>query len=145
MDLIMDLPPMEGSDSILVMVDQGLLKGVILCPTIKTVMMDRIGDLLHENLYKRFGLPDKMLFDRGPQFAAKAFQAMLSRLGVNLVLSTAYHPQTDRTTERVNQEIEVYLAITVTLIWKHGRKTWQQWNLLTITKGTLIDQKHYLK
>jgi hypothetical protein len=63
MDLITDLPLVEGSDSILVMVDQGLSKGVILCPTTKTVTMDRIGDLLHENLYKRFGLPDKMLSD----------------------------------------------------------------------------------
>jgi transposase InsO family protein len=36
---------------------------------------------------------------------------MLSRLGVNLVLSTAYHPQMDGTMERVNQEIEAYLAI----------------------------------
>jgi hypothetical protein len=73
MDLITDLPPTEGSNSILVMVDQGLSKGVILCPTTKKVMMDRIGKLLHENLYKQFGLPDKMLSDRGPQFAAKAF------------------------------------------------------------------------
>jgi hypothetical protein len=54
------------------------------------VTMDRIGDLLHENLYKWFGLSDKMLSDRGPQFTAKAFRAMLSRLGVNLVLSMAY-------------------------------------------------------
>jgi hypothetical protein len=61
MDLITDLPSAEESDSILVVVDQGLLKGVILCPTTKTVMMDGIGDLLHENLYKQFGLPDKML------------------------------------------------------------------------------------
>jgi Integrase zinc binding domain len=111
MDLITDLPPAEGSDSILVVVDQGLSKGVILCPTTKTVTMDGIGDLLHENLYKWFGLPDKMISDWGPQFVAKAFRAMLSRLGVNLVLSTAYHPQTDGTTERVNQEIEAYLAI----------------------------------
>jgi Integrase zinc binding domain len=111
MDLITDLPPAEGSDSILVMVDQGLSKGVILCPTTKTVTMDGIGNLLHENLYKRFGLPNKMLSDREPQFTAKAFRAMLSRLKVNLVLSTAYHPQTDRTTEHVNQEIEAYLAI----------------------------------
>jgi hypothetical protein len=58
MDLITDLPLVEGSDSILVVVDQGLLKGGILCPTTKTVTMDGIGDLLHENLYKRFGLPD---------------------------------------------------------------------------------------
>jgi hypothetical protein len=52
-----------------------------------------------------------MLSDWGPQFAAKAFRAMLSRLGVNSVLSMAYHPQTDGTTECVNQEIEAYLAI----------------------------------
>jgi transposase InsO family protein len=75
------------------------------------VTMDGIGDLLHENLYKQFGLLDKMISDQGPQFAAKAFREMLSRLGVNSVLSTAYHPQMDRTTERVNQEIEAYLAI----------------------------------
>ena len=93
------------------MVDQGLSKGVILCPTTKTVDMDGIGDLLHENLYKKFGLPDKMLSDRGPQFAAKAFRATLKQLGITSVLSTTYHPQTDGTTERINQEIETYLAI----------------------------------
>jgi Integrase zinc binding domain/RNase H-like domain found in reverse transcriptase len=43
MDLITDLPPVEGSDSVLVIVDQGLSKGVILCPTTKTVTMDGIG------------------------------------------------------------------------------------------------------
>jgi hypothetical protein len=127
MDLIMDLPPTEGSNSILVVVDQGLSKGVILCPTTKTVTMYRIGNLLQENLYKQFGLLDKMISDWGPQFAAKAFRAMLSRLGVNLVLSTAYHPQTDRTTERVNQEIEAYLAI-----YCHSHlKTWKK-NLATL-------------
>ena len=36
---------------------------------------------------------------------------MLNRLGVNSVLSMAYHPQTDGTTKRVNQEIKSYLAI----------------------------------
>ena len=36
---------------------------------------------------------------------------LLRLLGVKSALSTAYHPQTDGTTERVNQEIEVYLAI----------------------------------
>ena len=52
MDLITDLPPVDGSDALLVVVDQGLSKGVILCPTNKTVNMDGIGELLHENLYK---------------------------------------------------------------------------------------------
>ena len=111
MDLIMDLPMIDGCDSLLVVVDQGLLKGVILCPTAKTVDMDGIGDLLCKNLHKRFGLPDKILSDRGPQFSAKAFRAMLKRLEINSVLSTAYHPQTNGTTEQINQDIETYLAI----------------------------------
>ena len=111
MDLITDLPLVDRSDALLVVVDQGLLKEVILCPTNQTVDVHGIGELLHENLDKQFGLPDKMLLDQGPQFAAKAFGAMLNRLGVNSVLSTAYHPQTDGTTKRVNQEIKAYLAI----------------------------------
>ena len=36
---------------------------------------------------------------------------MLKLLGVKLALSTAYHPQTDGTTKRVNQEIKAYLGI----------------------------------
>jgi hypothetical protein len=111
MDLITDLPPAEGFDSILVMVDQGLTKGVILVPCKKTITSEETARLLLENLYKRFGLPDKIISDRGPQFASKAFIELLKLLGIKSALSTAYHPQTDGTTERVNQEIEAYLAI----------------------------------
>jgi transposase InsO family protein len=111
MDLITDLPQAEGYDSILVVVDQGLSKGVILVPCNKTLTSEETAKLLLENLYKRFGLPDKIISDRGPQFASKAFLELLKLLGVKSALSTAYHPQTDGTTERVNQEIEAYLSI----------------------------------
>ena len=111
MDLITDLPPVDEHDSILVVVDQGLSKGVILLPCSKTLTSEGTAKLLLENLYKRFGLPDKIISDRGPQFASKAFTELLKLLGIKSALSTAYHPQTDGTTERVNQEIEAYLSI----------------------------------
>ena len=111
MDLITDLPPAEGFDSILVVVDQGLTKGIILVPCNKSITAEGTAKLLLENLYKRFGLPDKIISDRGPQFASKAFIELLKLLGIKSALSTAYHPQTDGTTERVNQEIEAYLSI----------------------------------
>ena len=114
MDFITDLPPVEGFDSILVVVDQGLTKGVILIPCNKTVTAEDTAKLLLDNLYKRFGLPDKIISDRGPQFASKAFIKLLKLLGIKSALSTAYHPQTDGTTERVNQEIEAYLSIYCT-------------------------------
>jgi len=98
MDLITDLPLAEGFDSILVMVDQGLTKGVILIACNKTITAEGTAKLLLENLYKRFGLPDKIISDRGPQFASKAFKDLLKLLGIKSALSTAYHPQTDGTT-----------------------------------------------
>ena len=111
MDLITDLPLADSHDSILVMVDQGLSKGVILIPCNKTLTSEGTAQLLFENLYKRFGLPDKIISDRGPQFASRAFIELLKLLGIKSALSTAYHPQTDGTTERTNQEIEAYLSI----------------------------------
>jgi hypothetical protein len=111
MDFITDLPPVKGYDSILSVIDQGLTKGMILIPCSKTINAEETAQLLLENLYKRFGLPDKLLSDRGPQFASKSFRELLKLLGIKSSLSTAYHPQTDGTTERMNQEIEAYLSI----------------------------------
>ena len=111
MDLITDLPLADGFDSILIVVDQGLSKGVILIPCNKTITSEDTACLLLENLYKQFGLPDRIIFDRGPQFASKAFKELIKVLGIKLALSTAYHPQTDGTTEQVNQEIKAYLSI----------------------------------
>ena len=70
MDLIMDLPTVDGVDSILVVVDQGLLKGVILSPCTKTLITEGAAQLLLNNLYKRYGLPDRIISDQGLQFAA---------------------------------------------------------------------------
>jgi transposase InsO family protein len=84
------------------------------------------GQLLWDNLYKQLGLSDKMLSDRGPQFAAKAFRELLKLLGIKSNLTTAYHPQTDGATEQVNQEIEACLSIycsTHPTEWKNSLST----------------------
>ena len=70
-ELITDLPLVDRFDSILVVVDQGLLGGVILIPCNKNLTAEDTEWLLHDNLYKRFRLPDKIISDRGPQFASK--------------------------------------------------------------------------
>ena len=110
-DMITDLPMVNRLDSLLVMVDQGLTKGVILLPCSKTITAEQVATLLLDNLYKRFGLPNRIISDQGLQIASQSFWELLKLLGIKLALSMAYHPQTNGTTEQVNQEIKAYLSI----------------------------------
>jgi len=57
------------------------------------------------------GFPLTIISNRGPQFAAQVTQELWRKLGIKQKLSTAFHPQTDGESERVNQEIEQYLRI----------------------------------
>ena len=111
MDFITDLPLSEGFDSIMVVVDHGSTKGVILEPCTKTIDTTGTGTILLNTVYRRYRLPDKSISDRGPQFASQAFRELGRLLGIKLNMSMAHHPQTDGATERANQEIEAYLSI----------------------------------
>jgi hypothetical protein len=69
-DLVTDLPLSAGHDSLMVVVDHGLTKGVILVPCSKTIDANGIAQLFFEFVFKRFGLHDTLISDRGPQFAS---------------------------------------------------------------------------
>ncbi|KAJ1573507.1 hypothetical protein NDA11_003440 [Ustilago hordei] len=97
-------------DSILVIVDR-LTKFAILAPTHKTVTAKQTAVLLYGHMVRLFGYPDHMVSDRGRQFISGAWKAFAEQMGVKHSLSTAYHPQTDGQTERVNQVIEQYLRM----------------------------------
>jgi transposase InsO family protein len=112
MDLLTDLPESEqGFNTILVVADHGLTKGVILIPTWKTADSTTIATLLIDHVFKRFGSPTQIISDRDPRFTSKIFKEWERILQIRPALSTAYHPQTDGTTERFMQEIEAYLSI----------------------------------
>ena len=111
MDFIMDLPISDSYDSIFIVVDQGLTKGVILMPCNKMITAIQTADLLIRGVFKRFGLPDSIISDRGVQFTATVFKEVMKALKITQKLSTAFHPQTDGQTECYNQELKVYLQI----------------------------------
>ncbi|SOV05792.1 uncharacterized protein UDID_18521 [Ustilago sp. UG-2017a] len=110
LDFIEGLPPSKGYDSILVIVDR-LTKFAILAPTYKTVTAKQTAVLLWGNLVRHFGYPDHMVSDRGRQFISGAWKAFADQMGMKHLLSTAYHPQTDGQTKRVNQVVEQYLRM----------------------------------
>jgi hypothetical protein len=110
-DLITDLPPSGGFDSIMVVVNHGLMKGVIITPCLKTITLEGVAKLFFKHVYHRFGLYDKIISDRGPQFISKFSKALAKLLDYTIAPSTAYHLQTDGQTKHLNQELETYLRI----------------------------------
>ena len=110
-DLITDLPLSDGFDTLLVVVNHGLTKGVILCPTKKTIDASGVTSLFFSKVFKIFSLYDKIISDCRPQFTSTFTKELGKLLSYELSLSTIYHPQTNGETECVNQEVETYLWI----------------------------------
>jgi hypothetical protein len=109
-DFIVELPESEGYDAIWVVADQ-LTKEAHFVPTKSDIDTPETIDLYMNHVWKHHGLPRKMISDRGTQFSSKLMRGLFKRLKIEGAYSTAYHPQTDGQTERINQELEQYLRI----------------------------------
>ena len=113
-DLVMDLPPAKGCDSILTIVDQGLTKAAFFLPTNKTASSAEIASLYHNAVYPNYGIPNAVISDRRPQFVSSFTRDLYSKSGIELKAMTAYRPQSNGEAERVNQEIGTYLHMYCT-------------------------------
>ena len=60
--------------------------------------------------WRLHGLPVDIVSDRGSVFISGFWKELMEHLGVELNMSTAFHPQTDDQTERVNQVLETVTA-----------------------------------
>ena len=65
--------------------------------------------LFLDYIWKLHGLPSSIISDRDPVFTSKIWAESMGRLNVQLRKSTAFHPQTDGQTERVDQSLVQYL------------------------------------
>ena len=108
MDFITDLPVSQGFNSLFGVVDR-LSKATIIAPCNKTITAKETAKLYMNHIWRCTGLPQQVISDRGPQFVSQVVQEVWSKLGVQSTMSTAFHPQTDGETERINQELEQYL------------------------------------
>ncbi|QRW23889.1 Retrotransposable element Tf2 protein [Rhizoctonia solani] len=121
-DMIVDLPKDGNNDSILVIVDS-FTKYVILVECSKKLKAPDLADLFLRHVWKRYGMPEKTVSDRGRVFNNKFLRALYQRLGIDPHFSSAYHPQSDGQTERVNPTIEHFLRAYSGI----NQKDWVKW------------------
>jgi transposase InsO family protein len=106
MDFIVGLPRTQsGYDSIWVIVNQ-LTKVAHFIPVKTTYSRPQLAELYMSRIVYLHGVPKKIVSDRGTQFISKFWERFHEILDTKLCFSSAYHPQTNGQTERVNQMLE---------------------------------------
>uniref|UniRef100_A0A8C5MC00 Gypsy retrotransposon integrase-like protein 1 n=1 Tax=Leptobrachium leishanense TaxID=445787 RepID=A0A8C5MC00_9ANUR len=107
-DFIVELPPSKNHTVIMVVVDR-FTKMAHFLPVCKLPTAKQTADLFYREIFRLHGVPASIVSDRGSQFTSKFWAAFCQVLRIKVKLSTAYHPQTNGQTERVNQTLEQYI------------------------------------
>ena len=71
---------------------------------------------LHDVVSKH-GVPDELIPDRDARFTSSLWTELMKSLNVKMCLSSAYHPQSDGQTERMNRVLEDNLRHYVAPNW----------------------------
>jgi len=109
MDFIMKLPPSQGYDSILTITDHDCTKAALFIPCNETITSEGVTKLYLQHIYPHYGIPKRMITDRGPQFISIFIRNLCQILGIKQNVSLAYHLQMDGQSERNNQWVEQFL------------------------------------
>lgn len=89
----------------------------------ETLESSELIDAFLDRVYSLHGCPETIISDRGSQFVSALWRALSARLGITLRPSSAYHPQTNGQTERINAGLEKYLRAYIS--W--AQDDWADW------------------
>ncbi|GJY50466.1 putative reverse transcriptase domain-containing protein [Tanacetum coccineum] len=113
MDFVSGLPRTpSGYDTIWVIVGR-LTKSAYFLPMKKTDSMEKLTQLYLKEVVCRHGVPILIISDRDSHFTSRFWKSLQKALGMNLDMSTAYHPQMDGQSERTIQTLEDMLRACV--------------------------------
>ena len=108
MDFIVGLPESSGHMKIWVVVDR-FSKMAHFIPLSTDTPIKEIANIFLREIWRLHGLPNSVASDRDSRFQSNFWLCVMELLDVDVRMSTAFHPQTDGQTARVNQILEQYL------------------------------------
>ena len=108
MDFVGQLPESGNRDGMfdsITVVICLLTSMVHLIPSRTNYNASQLAELIFEHIYKLHGLPRNIISDRDVLFTSTFWKQLHRLIGTKLRLSSAYHPQSDGSTERANRTI----------------------------------------
>jgi uncharacterized membrane protein len=121
MDFITELPKSNGHTSIWVIVDR-FSKMAHFIALKEPARAKELARIFVKEQWRLHGLPEDIVSDRDSRFNSNVWKSLCEMLEVRQRMSTAFHPQTDGQTERVNQTLEAF----VRTFCGHDMKDWEE-------------------
>jgi Integrase zinc binding domain len=122
MDFISGLSKSCGKDVLMVIINK-FIKYYHLITLTHPFKASDVAHVFLDSIYKRHGLPLKIIIDRDPVFTSVFWKEIMEKLRVTLNFSTSYHPQMNGQSERLNQCVESYLRCMIF----QKPKIWARW------------------
>lgn len=108
----------------MVVVDR-LSKIVYIIPCASITALN-VAKLFLRHVWKHHSLPNSILSDRGTQFVSAFWDELTKRLKITARLSTAFHPESDGQTKRMNAILEQYLRAFISYL----QDDWEEWTAM---------------
>jgi hypothetical protein len=109
-------------DSILIITDR-LTKFGYFLPYKESSITKKLAYIFLRRIVANHGLLKKIISDRNKLFTSKFWQALTAKIRIRAKLSTTFYPQTNRQTERMNQNMEQYLRCYI----NYEQDNWVEW------------------
>ena len=102
MDFVGPFPQTEKGHNYVWVIVCRLSSQVHLVPLETTVSASRLAWLYVKDIVRLHGVAESIISDQDSKFTSVFWKEMHQLLGMRLLMSTAFHPQTDGLTERIN-------------------------------------------
>jgi hypothetical protein len=110
MDFVGPFPSSNGYKHIMVIMDR-FSAAIILVPLKDSFSARDVADVFLKHVYARYGLPKSIVSDRDARFTSHFWQAFHRQIGVDLLMATSFHQNTNGQVERANRTIGQMLRI----------------------------------
>ena len=112
MDFMVDLPAAGEDDLQYLLVITDRLSKYIQLEALSTMEAPEVAKRFRD-VWRFHGFPVSIISDRGSDWVGQFWSSLCEIVGIEQLLSTAHHPQTDGGTERANQEVQAVLRMMV--------------------------------
>jgi len=106
MDFVLGLPRGKRKNAAIRVIVDRLTKCTLFLPIKKTDLVDKLAKIYVNKVVRLYGVLTSIVSDRDPRFTSRLWPSIQRALGINLSISTAFHPQTDGQSKRVIQILE---------------------------------------